>query len=335
MAGAGYKLFNTGDVLTAAQVNTYLNEQTVMVFASAAARTTALTSVLAEGMVSYLQDTNAVEVYNGSAWVGVSGAGDVTEVQAGVGISVASGTGPIPVITNSSTDLITTAGDILYGTAADTVARLGIGTANQVLKVNSGATAPEWAVDPTTDVVTTAGDLIYGTAADTVARLGIGTAGQVLQVNSGATAPEWATPAGGGKVLQVVQATYSTSTTNATSTYADTGLSATITPSTSGSRILCMIYHPMRRGGGNANNKLGIRLVRTSTTIHQSPDLLYTDTLAAHEADGAYSLAYLDSPSTTSATTYKTTFASVANTSAVVVQVDSRTAVMILTEIGA
>jgi hypothetical protein len=144
MAGAGYKLFNTGDVLTAAQVNTYLNEQTVMVFASSAARTSALSGVLAEGMVSYLQDTNAVEVYNGTSWVNVGNAGDITEVQAGVGISIASGTGPIPVITNSSTDLITTAGDILYGTAADTMARLGIGTAGQVLKVNSGATAPEW-----------------------------------------------------------------------------------------------------------------------------------------------------------------------------------------------
>ena len=145
MAGAGYKLFNTGDVLTAAQVNTYLNEQTVMVFASSAARTSALSGVLAEGMMSYLQDTNSVEVYNGTAWVSVGGGGgDVTEVQAGVGISVASGTGPIPIITNSSTDLITTAGDLLYGTAADTVARLGIGTAGQVLKVNSGATAPEW-----------------------------------------------------------------------------------------------------------------------------------------------------------------------------------------------
>ena len=41
-------------------------------------------------------------------------------------------------------DVITTAGDLIYGTAADTVARLGIGTAGQVLKVNSGATAPEW-----------------------------------------------------------------------------------------------------------------------------------------------------------------------------------------------
>ena len=72
MAGAGYKLFNTGDVLTAAQVNTYLQEQAVMRFANAAARTTALSGVLAEGMMSYLDDTNSVEVYNGSAWVSVS-----------------------------------------------------------------------------------------------------------------------------------------------------------------------------------------------------------------------------------------------------------------------
>ena len=203
MAGAGYKLFNTGDVLTAAQVNTYLNEQTVMVFASSAARTSALSGVLAEGMMSYLQDTNAVEVYNGTSWVNVGNAGDITEVQAGVGISIASGTGPIPVITNSSTDLITSAGDLLYGTAADTMARLGIGTAGRVLKVNSGATAPEWAVDPTTDVVTTAGDLIYATGADAVTRLGIGTAGQVLKVNSGATAPEWGAAGGAASFVGV------------------------------------------------------------------------------------------------------------------------------------
>jgi hypothetical protein len=72
MAGSGYKLFSTGDVLTANDANTYFMQQTVMVFASSAARTTALTSVLAEGMVSYLTDTNAVQVYNGSAWVDVS-----------------------------------------------------------------------------------------------------------------------------------------------------------------------------------------------------------------------------------------------------------------------
>jgi len=41
--------------------------------------------------------------------------------------------------------VVTTAGDLLYATAADTVTRLGIGTAGQVLTVNSGATAPQWA----------------------------------------------------------------------------------------------------------------------------------------------------------------------------------------------
>jgi hypothetical protein len=96
MAGAGYKLFATGDVLTAAQVNTFLMQQTVMVFASSAARTAALSGVLAEGMVSYLQDTNSLEVYDGSAWVGATG--DITALTAGTGISISSATGPIPTV---------------------------------------------------------------------------------------------------------------------------------------------------------------------------------------------------------------------------------------------
>ena len=146
MAGAGYKLFQTGDVLTAAQVNTYLNEQTVMVFADAAARTAALSGVLAEGMVSYLQDTNAVEVYNGSAWVGVSGAGDVTEVQAGTGISVASGTGPIPVVTNTMATAVDAKGDLIVGTGADTFARLAVGTNGHTLVADSAETTGlKWA----------------------------------------------------------------------------------------------------------------------------------------------------------------------------------------------
>ena len=292
MAGAGYKLFNTGDVLTAAQVNTYLNEQTVMVFASAAARTSALTSVLAEGMMSYLQDTNSVEVYNGSSWVNVGNAGDITEVQAGVGISIASGTGPIPVITNSSTDLITTAGDLLYGTAADTVARLGIGTAGQVLKVNSGATAPEW--------------------------------GSV---------------AGGGKVLQVVNATYSTVAANSTSTYADTGLTATITPSAATSKILVFANQAgMRKSNGNAENAVSVRLLRGATEIVGDFAGLagYQSNAAVLYIGNAASVTYLDSPNTTSATTYKTQFKNGgANAAEVSVQQNSAVSTITLIEIGA
>lgn len=159
-------------------------------------------------------------------------------MQAGVGISIASGTGPIPVITNSSTDLITTAGDILYGTAADTVARLGIGAAGRVLKVNSGATAPEWAVDPTTDVVTTAGDLIYGTGADAVTRLGIGTAGQVLKVNSGATAPEWG--AAGGSITSAAARVETDQDTTSTS-YTDLTTSGPAVTLTTGTKVLVII----------------------------------------------------------------------------------------------
>ena len=91
MAGAGYKLFNTGDVLTAAQVNTYLNEQTVMVFADSAARTSALSGVLAEGMMSYLQDTNAVEVFDSSSWVSVGSSGDITGITTGTDSGLSGG----------------------------------------------------------------------------------------------------------------------------------------------------------------------------------------------------------------------------------------------------
>lgn len=70
MAGAGYKAFTDGSVLTAADVNTYLNEQSVMAFATAAARTTAITAPT-EGMVTYLLDTNSLYYYTGSAWQGL------------------------------------------------------------------------------------------------------------------------------------------------------------------------------------------------------------------------------------------------------------------------
>jgi len=136
MAGAGYKLFNTGDVLTAAQVNTYLQEQVVMVFASATARTTALTGVLAEGMMSYLQDTNAVEVYDGSAWVSVGSTGDITGVTAGTGISGGGTTGTV-TITNDMATTITASGDIVVGTGSGTYDNLPIGTTGQVLTADT------------------------------------------------------------------------------------------------------------------------------------------------------------------------------------------------------
>ena len=126
MAGAGYKLFSTGDVLSASDVNTYLQQQTVMVFASAAARTTALASVLAEGMVTYLKDTDVVEIYTGAAWVSLD---DPNAIQ------------------NSIVDA---KGDIITATADNTPARLAVGTNGQTLVADSTAsTGLKWAAPST------------------------------------------------------------------------------------------------------------------------------------------------------------------------------------------
>ena len=75
MAGAGSKLFTSGSVLTAAQVNTYLMDQSVMRFADAAARDAAFGGAgeptLSEGMICYLLDSNSLFYYSGSAWAGL------------------------------------------------------------------------------------------------------------------------------------------------------------------------------------------------------------------------------------------------------------------------
>lgn len=94
MAGAGYKNFVDGDILTATQVDTYLMEQAVMVFDNATARTTALSGVVAEGMISYLKDTNAVEKYDGSSWSAIV-AGDIEAVVAGTGLTGGGSSGSV------------------------------------------------------------------------------------------------------------------------------------------------------------------------------------------------------------------------------------------------
>jgi len=115
-AGLGFKNFASGEVLTAADVNAYLNSQTVMVFADAAARTAAITSPQ-EGMFSYLKDTNATQYYTGSAWTNLDTTGMVNPM--------------------------TTTGDTIYSSSGTTPARLGIGTTGQVLTVAGGL--PSWA----------------------------------------------------------------------------------------------------------------------------------------------------------------------------------------------
>jgi len=128
MAGAGYKIWSAGDVLAAAEVNTYLMEQAVMVFADSAARTSAI-GTPTEGMVAFLKDTDALEYYDGSSWTGVSNPGDITAVTAGYGLAGGGSTG----------DVTLTAGTTLTSSTATTYT-LGTADAGIYLRFTDAAT---------------------------------------------------------------------------------------------------------------------------------------------------------------------------------------------------
>ena len=214
-AGLGYIEFTTGDVLTAAQANGYLASQVVMVFASSAARSSAVTSPQ-EGMISYLKDTNSTEYYSGSAWAAIGGGG------------------------------------------------------------------------------------------------------------------------GGGKVLQVVNASTNTAVTVSSTTYTDTGLTATITPSSATSKVLVLVsQNGGAKSDGNANNALNMRLMRGATSILQFVKYGNYTASATRLAGMSFSTNYLDSPATTSATTYKIQLANVNNGASVGVQEQDDFSTITLIEIGA
>jgi hypothetical protein len=181
---------------------------------------------------------------------------------------------------------------------------------------------------------TTLGDLAYrSSTANVKTRLGLGTAGQVLAVNSGATAPEWKTISSGA-VVQVVSATYGSATASSSTTYADTGLTASITPTSASNKVLVIVsQNGCSKTAGNSGNSLGLRLVRGSTTIAQiAVETGYTGS-SGFLMMGSAGIAYLDSPATTSSTTYKTTFNNAVNASQVNVQGDGSVSSITLIEV--
>jgi hypothetical protein len=318
MAGAGYKLFNTGDVLTAAQVNTYLMQQTVMVFASSTARTTALSGVLAEGMISYLSDTNDLQIYDGSAWVSY-GSGDITGVTATSPLTGGGTSGTVTVgIQDGST---TQKGAIQLTDSTSSTSTTTAATPNSVKTSYDLANA---AIPKST--VTTNGDLIYGTGSAAVTRLGIGSTGQVLTVAGGV--PTWAAAAGGGKVLQVVSTTKTDTFTTTSSTFTDvTGYSVSITPSNTTSKILVHYDISVSTDGGTHCGRA--QLMRNSTAIKIGDAAgNRTRVTGQIETQNYYndlpliSGSYLDSPSTTSSVTYKVQVARVGGTGSDIVCVN-------------
>jgi hypothetical protein len=199
--------------------------------------------------------------------------------------------------TNMAFTWVTDPGGDITGVTAGTGISGG-GTTGTVTVTNSMATA-----------ITTAGDLIKGTGSGTFDRLGIGSTGQVLTVAAGA--PAWATPAGGGgKVLQVVQGSYSTITTVASTTFTDTGLSLSITPTSATSKILIIANQQSNYSRSTYDCGHNLRILRGATDIFTmggstNAGYMFIQNGTQTEKTEIVPLTYLDSPATTSATTYK------------------------------
>jgi hypothetical protein len=118
-------------------------------------------------------------------------------------------------------------------------------------------------------------------------------------------------------VLQVVNAVYGTYTTLASSTYTDTGLTASITPKFATSKIVVQVtIAGAGKGSQNLNNALFLRLLRDGSTIYYMDETLgYTGTTISQNSSSAFS--YLDSPSTTSSIVYNIQMANYNNGSIV------------------
>lgn len=142
---------------------------------------------------------------------------------------------------------------------------------------------------------------------------------------------------GGGKVLQVVTVQYSTSTTIATTTFTDTGLSATITPTLNTSKILVLISQSGQSSRSGARCWGGWQYLRGATVLASSGIVFGIDVTGgtATEYAAILSACYLDSPATTSATTYKTQAKAYESTSSGQVAMNGFASTITLMEIGA
>jgi hypothetical protein len=289
----------------------------------------------------------AVKRYNGTAWDTVAGLGAQGAAATSSSITTwvktaAGGETSLTGSSDSSTTLAYTAGQeqlfingvlqvrgsdytATNGTSITGLTALVAGDIATVTTVN--AFSVTGAVPLST--VTANGDLIVGTSSGAVGRLGVGSTGQVLTVAGGV--PTWGA---GGKVLQVVNAITTTTVSNSTSTYADTTLTATITPTLNTSKILIIALLNVQKGD-NTNVYVQTQLVRGASALLTVARQTGYNGAAQNNNVGTDGITYLDSPATTSATTYKMQILSPTNLAAVTAQAGNGMSSITLMEIGA
>ena len=178
MAGLGRKVFSPGDILAAADVQGYLQDQAVQVYDDSTDRSTTLGTAVSEGMVAYLKDTNAVEVYDGASW-GPVATGDITAVTAGTGLTGGGTSGSVTLNVNTATMVF---GSTAVSAAYTAVAGLDNGTIIVTGTAAVTVTVPD--VISTGDSINiirdTSGTVTIAAGTGVTSWAGIGTAGTAV-----------------------------------------------------------------------------------------------------------------------------------------------------------
>jgi hypothetical protein len=144
----------------------------------------------------------------------------------------------------------------------------------------------------------------------------------IIDGTNGLTFNNATVQASAGQVLQVVSASTTTTVSSSSSAYVSTLLTATITPKFTTSKILILVNHAnCRKTSSTANNYINMYLQKNSADLIQ---ICSSGGFTGTAIDNYFTISYvhLDSPATTSATTYRTTFANPNNTASVSVQTD-------------
>ena len=210
---------------------------------------------------------------------------------------------------DASADKLLTAGGALIDIVKDKlmIGGTAVTTTAAELNILDGVTASTAELNILDGVTSTAseinlldavarGKIIYGNASGASALLAPGGANTVL--TSDGTDIAWAAAAAGGKFLQIVTAQTDTAVSSNSTTRADTGVTVAITPSASGSKVLIISNIHCSAGGGRAVGDLIL--------MRGSSDLInYSQQANVDNGMGNFCFIFLDSPSTTSETTYK------------------------------